>query len=392
MDSLIAANISQRPLRTAISIIGVALGVILVTLFVGLARGMMHDAARRQSNVDAEVRFLPGGNISLAGNPLMLPQRYADAILQGVQPTADDPDIEPKPPIPGVVATSAVGEYVQSSVAGIGFEMVDGLDYKSFVQCTHLNVTKGRALDDGATRGSEYEAIVDRYYAESGKDVDGNPIRLGSRITVLGHAFTIVGVYEPSVLARVKIPLRTMQQLLGGAENCTFVMVKCERPELADEVIEQLRRYYPGNHVIETNEIPALYSQGLAPVEIFLDVVIGLSLVISVLVILLAMYTTIIERTREIGILKSLGASKRFIVVTIEKEAALISAMGVLLGFIAAVAGKLWLEANTRLMVDLEIKWLVIAALIGVLGGIVGAIYPALRAANLDPVEAISYD
>jgi len=392
MDSLIAANISQRPLRTAISIIGVALGVILVTLFVGLARGMMHDAARRQSNVDAEVRFLPGGNISLAGNPLMLQQRYADAILKGVQPTADDPDVLPKPPVPGVIATTAVGEYVQSSVAGIGFEMVDGLDYKSFVQCTHLNVTKGRPLGDGETPGSEYEAIVDRYYAESGKDIDGNPIRLGSRITVLGHEFTIVGVYEPSVLARVKIPLRTMQQLLGGAENCTFVMVKCERPELADEVIEQLRRYYPGNHVIATTEIPALYSQGLAPVEIFLNVVIGLSLVISVLVILLAMYTTIIERTREIGILKSLGASKRFIVVTIEKEAALISAMGVVLGFIAAVAGKLWLEANTRLMVDLEIKWLVIAALIGIVGGIVGAIYPALRAANLDPVEAISYD
>jgi putative ABC transport system permease protein len=392
MDSLIAANISQRPLRTAISIIGVALGVVLVTLFVGLARGMMHDAARRQSNVDAEVRFLPGGNISLAGNPLMLQQRYADAILNGVQPTADDPDIEPKPPVPGVIATSAVGEYVQSSVAGIGFEMVDGLDYKSFVQCTHLNVTKGRPLGDGQTPGSEYEAIVDRYYAESGKDVNGNPIRLGSRITVLGHEFTIVGVYEPSVLARVKIPLRTMQQLLGGAENCTFVMVKCERPELADDVIEQLRRYYPGNHVIATSEIPALYSQGLAPVEIFLDVVIGLGLVISVLVILLAMYTTIIERTREIGILKSLGASKRFIVITIEKEAALISAMGVLLGFIAAIAGKLWLEANTRLMVDLEIKWLIIAALIGIFGGIVGAIYPALRAANLDPVEAISYD
>jgi len=234
MDSLIAANISQRPLRTAISIIGVALGVILVTLFVGLARGMMHDAARRQSNVDAEVRFLPGGNISLAGNPLMLPQRYADAILRGVQPTTDDLDVLPKPPVPGVIATTGVGEYVQSSVAGIGFEMVDGLDYKSFVQCTHLNVTKGRPLGDGATPGSEYEAIVDRYYAESGKDVDGNPIRLGSRITVLGHEFTIVGVYEPSVLARVKIPLRTMQQLLGGAENCTFVMVKCERPEMAD--------------------------------------------------------------------------------------------------------------------------------------------------------------
>lgn len=392
MDSLIAANITQRPLRTAISIIGVALGVVLVTLFVGLARGMMHDAARRQSNVDAEVRFLPGGNVSLAGNPLMLQARYADAIVNGVQPTADDPDIEPKPPIQGVAATSPVGEYVQGSVAGIGFEMVDGLDYASFVKTTHLTLAKGRALGDGRTPGSEYEAIVDHYYADSGKDVDGHPIRLGSKITVLGHEFTIVGVYEPSMLARVKIPLHTMQQLLGGAENCTFVMVKCERPELADQVMEQLRRYYPGNYVISTSDIPALYSQGLVPVEIFLDVVIGLGLIISVLVILLAMYTTIIERTREIGILKSLGASKRFIVMTIEKEALLISAMGVAVGFVAAVIGKLWLEANTRLMVDLEPRWLLIAAVIGVMGGIIGAIYPAMRAANLDPVDAISYD
>ena len=392
MDSLIAANISQRPLRTAISIVGVALGVVLVTLFAGLARGMLRDVAERQANVDAEIRFLPGGNISLAGNPLMLPARYAGAILHGVQPTAEDPDIEPKPPISGVAATSPVGEYIQGSVAGIGFEMVDGIDYPSFISTTRLNIVEGRGLADGRTPDTEYEVLVDHYYAASGKDIDGNPVRIGSRITVLGHTFTVVGIYEPSVLGRVKIPLYTMQQLLGGVENCFFVMVKCERPELASQVIEDLRHYYPGNNVISTSDIPALYSQGIAPVEIFLDVVIGLGVVISVLVILLAMYTTIIERTREIGILKSLGASKRFIVMTIEKEAALISAMGVLLGFGVAGIGKVVLEANTRLMIDLQPKWLLIAALIGVLGGIVGAIYPAVRAANLDPVEAISYD
>jgi putative ABC transport system permease protein len=392
MNSLIAANISQRPLRTAISITGVALGVILVTLFVGLARGMMRDAAERQANVDAEIRFLSGGNVSLAGNPLMLPSRYADAILHGVQPTPEDPDIEAKPAIEGVTAVSPVGEYVQGSVAGIGFELVDGIDYPSFINTTHLTLTKGRGLQDGHTAETEYEAIVDHYYADSGKDIDGGPVHLGSRITVLGHTFTIVGIYEPSVLARVKIPLRTMQQLLGGVENCTYLLVKCERPESADKVQQDLRRYYPGNNVILTTEIPALYSQTLAPVAIFLNVVIGLGLVISVLVILLAMYTTIIERTREIGILKSLGASKRFIVMTIEKEAALISVLGVVLGFIVAVIGKLALEANTRLMIDLEPKWLLIAAMVGVLGGVVGAIYPALRAANLDPVEAISYD
>lgn len=392
MDSLIAANISQRPLRTSLSVTGVALGVILVTLFVGLAHGMMRDAAERQSGVDAEVRFLPAGEVSLAGNPLMLQQRYADVILNGVQPTSEDPDIEAKPPIPGVAATTPVGEYLQGSIAGIGFEMVDGIDYASFVNTTRLNIAEGRAPGDGLTSGSEYEAIVDHFYAENAKDTDGNPVRLGRKITVLGHPFTVVGIYEPSVLARVKIPLHTMQQLLGGVENCTFVMVKCERPELADDVVQALRRFYPGNHSILTSEIPALYSQGLVPVKVFLDVVIGLGLVISVLVILLAMYTTIIERTREIGILKSLGASKRFIVVTIEQEATLISIMGVALGLIAALIGKAWIEANTRLLIDLEPKWLVISALIGVLGGVVGAVYPAVRAANLDPVEAMSYD
>ncbi|HEX8089719.1 MAG TPA: FtsX-like permease family protein, partial [Blastocatellia bacterium] len=200
------------------------------------------------------------------------------------------------------------------------------------------------------------------------------------------------GVYEPSVLARVKIPLYTLQQLLGGVRNCSFLMVKCERPGQAAEVIQRLKQYYPFNHIIPTDEIPALYAQGIGAVEVFLDVVIGLAMVISTLVILLAMYTTIIERTREIGILKSLGASKRFIIMTIEKEAALISALGVVAGFVAAIAGKFLIEANTRLKIDLKPEWLLIAALIGLLGGVLGALYPAWRAANLDPVEAISYD
>ena len=165
-----------------------------------------------------------------------------------------------------------------------------------------------------------------------------------------------------------------------------------KEPELIESVVQAIEQYYPGNYVIRTSDIPALYSQGLAAVEVFLNIVIWLALVISTLVILLGMYTTIIERTREIGILKSLGASKRFIVTAIEKEAALISVLGVVIGFAIAVIGKLLIEANTRLRIDLQPKWLLIAAVIGIVGGIVGALYPALRAANLDPVEAISYD
>jgi len=391
MDSLIAANLRQRPLRTAISVIGVALGVVLVVLTVGLARGMTRDAAQRQGNVEAELRMYPPGAISLSSNPLMLRSGYADAILNGVNPTAEDPDLKPKPPVPGVIATTPVGEWIQSSDGGLGFELIDGIDYESFVKTSQLKIVKGRGLGDGRTPESEYEAIVDPFYAANTMQ-DGKPIDVGSKIKVLNNWLTIVGIYEPSQLARVKIPLATLQQLLGGVNNCTFVMIRVEKPEMTDSVLKTLKETYPGYNFIRTSDLPELFSRSSKPVEVFLDVVIGLALVISTLVILLAMYTTIIERTREIGILKSLGASKPFIVSVIEKEAALISALGVAVGFVASVIGKYGIEAATRLRIDLLPRWLLISAAIGVLGGVVGALYPAMRAANLDPLEALSYE
>src|SRR5215510_3016087 len=392
MDSLITANISSRPLRTLISLTGVALGVILVVLFVGLARGMMSDAGQRQANVDAEIRVLPSNSYAFNANPLMLPQRYADAFLNGIKPTPEDPDLQPKPPIAGIAAASPIGEYLQSGTGSIGFEFIDGIDFQSYIKTTRLNIVDGRALSDGSNPGTAFEAIVDRFYAETNKDQQGRPIKVGSKVTQLGQEFTVVGIYEPSQLARVKIPLRTLQDLMGGAENCTFVNVKCERPEIVQQVADQLKANYPSLTIVTTDQIPALYSQSFGAVEVFLDVVIALAIVISTLVILLAMYTTIVERTREIGILKSLGASRFFIVGAIEREAALISALGIVVGFGISTAAKFWIEANTRLKIQLSPKVLLLAAVIGIVSGLAGALFPAFRAAALDPVEALSYE
>jgi putative ABC transport system permease protein len=387
MESLVIANLKQRPLRTITSVLGISLGVVLVVLTVGLARGLQRDFAQRQSNVGAEIRFFPSGNLSLSSNPLMLPARYADAIVNGVNSSPDFPGIEPKPPIRGVAAVTPVGQMPQSSAGGIGFELIDGIDYPTFIKTTQIQIIEGRPLGQ-----SGYEAIVDRYYAEKNRDADGNPVRIGSQIYVLGHRFTVVGIYEPAVLARVKIPLRTMQDLFGGANNCSFLMIKLEDHDAAEQVAETLKRHYSGQNIVLTRDLPALYSQAILPVEVFLDAVMGLALIISVLVILLAMYTTITERTREIGILKSLGASKGFIIAEIEKESLLISALGVAFGFIVSAAGKYYIESTTKLKIDLDLKWMAVAVLIGIFGSALGALYPAIRAAKLDPIEALSYE
>jgi putative ABC transport system permease protein len=107
---------------------------------------------------------------------------------------------------------------------------------------------------------------------------------------------------------------------------------------------------------------------------------------------MLAMYTTITERTREIGILKALGASRRYIVFIIESEALLISVVGLVTGFIVSFAAGYLIHQEYGLFFEFSWGWATTAAAIGILGGAIGALYPALRASNLDAVSALAYD
>jgi putative ABC transport system permease protein len=378
MDSLVFENVRHRPLRTAISVAGVALGVVLVVLTVGLVHGMMRNTAERQANVQAEIMFYPSGDFSIAtGQALTLDTLYAKALVEGT------PRVQP---VSGIAAVSPVAQYLQTSQSGIGFEVVEGVDFDSYQKVTDFRVVEGAAA-------SGDEVVVDRRYAHDKKDVDGQPIRVGSKILLFGRPITISGIYEPEIGARVKLPLDTMQRfVVASATKCSFLLVKCQRPEDQELVAAELKQKYPNNHVVMTRDIPSLFSGSIGSLETFLNVVVRLAAVISTLVILLAMYTTIIERTREIGVLKSLGASKTFIVWTIVKESLLISVIGVLVGTLLAAVGRLGIQAVTSLNVDIEPRWIAISAAMGLVSGALGALYPALRAAYQDPVKALSYD
>jgi putative ABC transport system permease protein len=126
--------------------------------------------------------------------------------------------------------------------------------------------------------------------------------------------------------------------------------------------------------------------------NVFISVIVGVAASISILVILLAMYTTVTERTRQIGVLKSLGMPNTTIAWVIEQEALLVSVLGVVLGLILTYLARFAIMRTTSLTVDIEPRWVLIALLIGLLGGTLGALYPALRAARQDAVEALSYE
>lgn len=372
LDSLIVSNITERPGRVLASMMGVAVSVVLIVVTTGLARGMLRSAGERQGAVRAELLFQPPGGFGpgVSATPLSLPVAYAKAIED----------------IQGVRSTTPVGRYIRSGGGGLGFELIEGVafgprsEFATYPQITGIRAVAGRLpmADD--------ELIIDRTRAEQqGTDV-------GSSLELLGKNFIVVGIYEPEVGSRIKIPLSAMQDLLGSEDRCSWILIKCESPEIQESVGIRIQERFPGNQIIFTRDIPGFYERGLPSLTVFLDVVIGLAMAISTLVILLAMYTAVHERTREIGILKSLGASKRFIVSVIEQEALLISILGVALGFLLAVLARVGITRLTTLAVDLELKWALVSAAAALLAGSVGALYPALRAANQDPIKALSYE
>ena len=359
MDNLVLSNILYRKTRTLTTIAGVALGVVLVVLTVGLVHGFLNEQGRRNSAVTAEIMFHPPGSFSLGvSTTLSIPVNVAGQLRS----------------IEGVREAVPVGNILH------GNRIIDGVDYDSFAHVSAARVVEGRPP------AASNEALVDRVF-QSGRDA-----KIGDEIEVFERPFRITGIYEPESLGRVKVPLTAMQEFLNRPDLCSMILVKLDDPSKQVEIATRIKERFPENDIRLTRDVPILYARGTPALQSFLNVVIVLSIVVSSLVILLAMYTTVTERTRQIGVLKSLGASRMWIAGEIEKESLLISLLGVLAGFALSVAGKYLIQRLTSIPVELEAVWLFYALALGILSGAVGALYPALRAANQDPVEALSYE
>jgi putative ABC transport system permease protein len=365
MDNLVTSNISHHPGRTLASVIGVAVGVILVVLTVGLVRGELRGRGQRDANIGVEIMLRQGGQgISLTSADM----------------TISEADVEAVRAVPGVAAATPVGQNIEMGASGgLGIRQIDGIDFQSFSAASNLRITEGQPLPQSGD-----VAIID--FKEAAKGV-----KVGDKIKALTREFTVVGIYEPEAGARIKVPLATMQEVLGAQDKCSMIFVKCQNPAEQEAVAARILEKFPNYSFFLTRELPRLFANGIAAFNVFLNVVKGLATVISLLIILLTMYTTVAERTRQIGVLKSLGASKFWIAWVFEKEALLISLLGVAGGLAVSIVARYALVNGLGWKIDLEVDSILYASIAGLLSGLLGALYPALRAASQDPIEALSY-
>lgn len=365
MDNLITSNIRQRPIRTLVSVAGIALGVSLVMLFTGLARGMSDDLQRRAANLRAEIIFTRPGSMQLTSSSANLSVKYVDLLKQ----------------VDGVAEAMPVILDVLQSNRGFGFERIEGVEWETYARVNGLELVSGRGPQ------ANDEIVVDIVKARN------NKLSVGNTLNLIGdRPYRIVGIYSPESTARVKAMIAGMQEALGAPNRCTYILVKVRDGYDKGEVAKRIDQQIPGNKIQFTDEVFANFERSIPYLGVFLRVLVLLAAVVSALVVMLAMYTTITERTREIGILKALGASRGYIVGVIEKEALLISLIGLIAGFIVSFIAGFLIHKIYGLQFQFSWTWGLTAAAIGLLGGALGALYPAMRASNLDAVQALSYE
>ncbi len=372
MNKLIFANLLHRPLRSVISVMAVAIEVIMILSIVAIFMGMLNDQKHRTSGIGADLILWPSNASFMNGvGGAPLPVRDAEALRR----------------LPHVAAVSPV---IQHLVTTGRVEIIWGIDYPSFDALRPFVYVHG-----GPFQGP-YDVIVDDVFAGSKNPLTGRLYAIGDTIAILDHPFRISGIVEHGKGGGKMIPIDTIGQLLGSEGHASNFYIKCDDPSNMEAVIAEIHstkglESFPVQTIDQWLE--TMTPERLPGFNIALDAVTVIAVIIGFLVIFQSMYTAVLERTREIGILKSMGASKATIVSVVLRECAVLAAGGVVVG-IACVFGvqRIYLHLFPSQHFEISAEWLLRAGVIAFTGSIFGALYPAWMAARKDPIDALAYE
>jgi len=355
-------NLRARPIRTALSVLGVALQVTFVLLIVGMTLGWVNDWQKRVEGVGADIIVQPpNASIFFQLGNAVLPE----SLVQTLQAA------------PGVDEVSPVLVLANQKT----LDIVYGIDFKSFNA-----LSKGFVFVSGGPFANPDDVIVDDLHAAK------HHLRVGDKIEMFNREMTVCGVVRHGKGARSFIPLATAQEISGAEHRVTLFYVRSTGNTEAAR--QEIVRRLPGYLVRSMQDyLTLMNSSNLPAMRPFLQVMIVLGVSISFLVVLLTMHTMVLERTREIGILKALGASRTEIARLFVAESSVMAAIGVAIGLTATFLTQAFLRTwAPGLAVLLTPDWLVASVGLAFLGALLGALYPAWRASGYDPVEALAFE
>lgn len=364
LNKLILANLTHRPVRTLLSVLAIAVEVTMILTLVGVSHGTLDSTAERARGVGADIMIRPPGTSVIQGLSSAPMSDKNLALLMQQQHV--------------VLATGTV-------VQGLsGFDSITGLDFAAFKK-----MSGGFTYGSGGDPVNDDDVTVDEYYARQ------HHLKLGSKIRLIDHDWKVSGIYEGGKLARVCVKLPVLQEIVGSPGHLTLIYLKLDDPSTAEEVVDKLKALLHNDQVYSMDALVSMYSiSNVGMLKDFIWVVIGIAVIVGFIVVFLAMYTAVLERTREIGILKAVGGGSGLILRILFRETLLLALLGTVLGIVLTY-GTQWLMKHSvpaNLVQETVYYWWPIAGGIAVLGAILGTIMPGYKAVQQDVTEALSYE
>jgi putative ABC transport system permease protein len=357
---IVLENFKHRPVRTLLSAIAIGVQVTMILTLVGVSYGMLHDVAERSRGTGADILVRPPGSsiIGFSGN---MPEKIVDVVRR-------EPHV-----------ALATGTLVQS---------IGNLDSITGIRLDEFNAMSGgfRYLEGGPFTGPN-DLVIDEVFARA------RHLHAGSTID-LGRQWRVAGVVEPGKLSRMFAQIEPLQEMYSAKDKVTIIYVKADDPANVPAALESLKQKLQDYKIYTVDEFVSLISVDNIPLlKRFIAVVIGLAVTVGFLVVFLSMYTAVLERTREIGILKALGASPGYILGILLRETLLLAVAGTVAGIIMTYGTRNLMGAFAPTMTtEIVYEWWPWAGVIALVGSLVGAIYPGLKAARQDAIEALAYD
>ncbi len=395
-------GIIKRGLRSWLTMIGVFIGIAAIVSLIGLGEGL-------RETINSQFGFLGTDVLAVTASGGFGPPG------SGVIDPLRDKELDAIRDIPGVdgvaarITQSVKLAFNRNSVYSYAISLPEGEDREVLEYILKLEVQKGRLLEESDTNS----VFLGANYMKEDNEF-GKAILPGTKVTIQDKEFKVIGIMERKGTFGIDGAIFMNEDELRDLADRDYdddhdligvvVDSNADINEIKDDIEKKLRKIRDvdegeENFAVETPQsIVESVNSILLGIQIFIYLIAGISLLVGGIGIMNTMYTTVVERTRDIGIMKSIGAKNSSIFTIFFIESGLMGSVGGIVGVIAgysvatgvAFAGRLIL--GTDLISANVSPLLVIGALLFsfILGSFFGTL-PAIQASKLNPVEAVRY-
>ncbi|MFH0930185.1 MAG: ABC transporter permease [Candidatus Moraniibacteriota bacterium] len=393
-------SLSGNKARSSLTILGIVIGIASVITMVAIGQGAKSTIEKNIESIGSNlIIVMPGsqrvGGISQgAGSSQTLTLEDADAIKSQVQNAkAVAPEVSRR------YQVTAKGNNTNTQIVGTV------LDYLA-VRNVKMNI--GSFFSDQQEKSSAKVAILGPTARDDLFGVNVNPV--GQSIKIKNVDFQVTGVAEAkggsgfsNPDSNIYVPLATAQHFLSGNNYLSNVSIAATDQAFMTSVQQQISDLLITRHkitdptqadfsIMNQNDIIATATSITSTFTILLSSIAGISLLVGGIGIMNMMLTNVTERTREIGLRKAVGIRKIYINLQFLAEAVVLTflggAIGILLGWVASFAVNRFVSLNAQISFSAVLLAFGVSAVVGIVFGF----YPARRAANLNPIEALRYE